>query len=254
MKIGIDIGASLTKIVAIEGDEIIWKKCVETTENIDFDSLIPYDEISEIYITGGNPNTYPEKIKKIETRSFPEIEAMAKGVGVEDCLIVSMGTGTCIVDVKNGKSEHVGGTSMGGGTYRSLVGMMAGIDDFNEMEIEAKKGDLSKMDLSVKDIKGEGIGILNEDITASNLGKLKGKENLSKGDIILGVQNLIAESIFSTTFFASGQTGNKNVIFIGKMIEIQSIKEKIELLCSRFGLKMVVPKNPAFVTAMGTLK
>lgn len=251
MKIGIDIGASLTKIVFLEKDKII-KKIITESKNQKLDNYISNKKINQIYITGGNKKLYPEKIRGIKIIKKDEIQSITKGINEKNCIICSIGTGTCLVDV-SGKGKHIGGTAIGGGTYRGLLKLLTDNDDIDYLNKISNKGNLKKIDLSIKDIIGSKIGILDSELTASNLGKIKNK-NIKQEDLIKAIQNLIIESIFSTIYFASKYKKKKKIVFVGKMMEIKFIRQRIKYLCKKFKLDPIIPPLPAYTTALGATK
>lgn len=258
LKAGIDLGGSLTKIMIVKNNKIFKKFCFESNNNNKLDNFFLNLNINQFCITGGNKSYYPKKINSTTVVKKDEIQSITNGVlnvlKLNNFMICSIGTGTCLVDVNFKKGKHIGGTAIGGGTYKSLIYLLTNIKDFKKMDDLARKGNLSLVDFSVKDIVGSGIGILNSDITASNFGKVNFNSNIKKEDLILGVQNLIAESIFSTIFFASKYSNKKEIVFIGKMLDIPYIKKKLKKLCKDFKLNPYFPKNPAYITVLGAIK
>jgi len=251
MIVGIDIGATNTKIVFVEDNKIIDKMIFKTSKKTNFEDILKNKNINQIKITGGNKKDYPSHLFGIEVEHVDEISAMAKGalfnLEFKNALIISLGTGTCMIH----DSKHIGGTSIGGGAYFGLSKLLTSIIDYDEMEKESEKGDLRKIDLSINDIIGENIGVLDKDITASNFGNVNISSELTKGDLILGIQNLIAESIFSTILFAAKSCNEKKIVLIGKLIDVAHIKEKIKDYSKKFNLEVFIPKDSAFRAAFG---
>jgi len=77
-----------------------------------------------------------------------------------------------------------GGTAVGGGTLLGLSKLLMKTEDVKKIGQLAEKGNLSKIDLSIGDIVGKGIGLLPSNVTACNFGKIK---NARKQDIALGL-------------------------------------------------------------------
>ena len=86
--------------------------------------------------------------------------------------MVSLGTGTAIVSVNKTEIRHVSGTGVGGGTLLGLAKHMLGVSGLDTLEAMADRGDLHRVDLSVRDIAGGPIGDLPPGTTAANFGKI----------------------------------------------------------------------------------
>src|SRR5208337_4967164 len=80
--------------------------------------------------------------------------------GKERALVVSLGTGTAMVSVNTAEIRHVSGTGVGGGTLLGLAKHMLGVSGLDTLEAMAGRGDLHRVDLSVRDIAGGPIGDL----------------------------------------------------------------------------------------------
>jgi type II pantothenate kinase len=134
--IGIDLGGSSTKAVALDRGVIVGYTVVPTTEPLAsaigaMGTLLmelgkQIGDIEILAVCGGKSIDLPGSILGSRVRKVDEIKAIGLG-GIflsskSQALVVSMGTGTAIVAArKNGTEiEHVGGTGVGGG---SLIGL-----------------------------------------------------------------------------------------------------------------------------------
>ena len=239
MTIGIDWGASTTDVVFVE-DNVIVKTHSYETKDIDINGLLMLD--GEIRITGS-------KSKQLGVDYVDEIKAIGLGgkylSGMDKCLVVSLGTGCCIVNVDE-KIKHVGGTGVCGGTLLGLSKQLCGTDDLGEIERLASLGNLENVDLTVKDIIGEGIGKIPAEKTASNFGKLN---NNSKEDNALGLVNMIAQSCAMLAIFAAD--GYKDIILTGKLTKVKKLVEIMDSIAKIYGKKFIVPDNAGVATAVG---
>ena len=130
----------------------------------------------------------------IKVNEFSAIGIGGTSLAKKDrALVVSLGTGTAIVSVNGAKIDHVSGTGLGGGTLRGLSKHMLGVSTFETLEKLAERGDLSRVDLTVRDIAGGAIGELPPGTTASNFGKISA--DATAEDKALAIMNMIVEVI-----------------------------------------------------------
>jgi type II pantothenate kinase len=256
MILGIDFGASSTKAVLL--DKGIVKKAVSQRPLVTRKSLESFlkaksfssHPITAVAVTGGKSHGFKEKILGLKPKHVNEINAIGFGAAFlsnqKNCLAVSLGTGTCIVSFSKGKCSHVIGSGLGGGTILGLSKLLLKEANPKKLAALALKGNLSKTDLSVKDIVGKGIGKLPGNATASNLAKPSG----SKADKAAAIQNLVAESIAVLLALASKQ-GQKKAVFAGRTLEFPFVKKRLKAAEKMFKADFSFPKSPGFATALG---
>lgn len=261
--IGIDIGGSTTKIIGIGENKIIAPMLVKATDPvaslfgafgkfIDANSL-QLGDIDRIMITGVGSSYINKPIYGIPTGKVEEF--LANGLGglylskLDQALIVSMGTGTAFVRACGNSIEHLGGLGMGGGTIMGLASRMLNIRDINLIMKIAEEGSLAHVDLLVGDITKDTLPGLPPHTTASNFGKIS--DLASKGDIALGIINLVIQNIGMTAIFATRNTDAKHVVLIGNLTSIPQCREIFNGLHSLFGTDFIIPDNAEFATALG---
>lgn len=119
--IGIDAGSSNIKIVAMDEkgnitNKLILAKCKieKAFEKFKQINNIKKEEISKIVITGVGQAGVIENLQGYPTSKVDEFTAIGKGAtylaGMEEALIISIGTGTAFVRANNGNYQHIGGT------------------------------------------------------------------------------------------------------------------------------------------------
>jgi len=165
-----------------------------------------------------------------------------------------MGTGTALVYARNKSdgvhTEYLGGTGVGGGTLIGLSRKMLGVDTIEHIEQLCEGGDLDNIDLRIKDIsKNQAYKGVNEDLTASNFGKLSDIAN--KHDIALGIANMVSETIAMISIFAARSYGIKNIILIGNLTSIKAIRKTFEGLKQNFDVNFIIPEMAQFGTVIG---
>ena len=270
--IGIDVGGSTTKIVGFrEGDsgrELITPFLVRATDPITsiygafgrFTSQnnLSLNEIDKVMVTGVGATHMQQPIYNLKCQSVPEFSAVGLGglylSGLDEAIIVSMGTGTAIVHAKKSgkktKIDYLGGTGVGGGTLLGLVRKMTGVETIEHIEELCKDGDLNNIDLRVKDIsKNAKYTGVNEDLTAANFGKVS--DMATPADLALGITNMVAETIGMLAIFAARSYGLKEIVLIGNLTTIDPIVEAFNGLSESFGVSFLIPENAQFGTVIG---
>lgn len=270
--IGIDVGGSTTKIVGFkkegaEAAKLISPFLVRATDPITsiygafgrFTSQngLSLDEIDKVMVTGVGATHMQNPIYNLRCQAVPEFSAVGLGglylSGLDEAIIVSMGTGTALVYAKkegdNTRVEYLGGTGVGGGTLLGLTRKMTGVETIEHIEEICKEGNLDNIDLRVKDISKDAkyTGV-NEDLTAANFGKVS--DMATSADIALGVANMVAETVAMISVFAARGRDVKDVVIIGNLTNIEVVRRVFEGLTS-FGINFIIPENSSFGTVIG---
>lgn len=263
MIIGIDIGSTTTKAVAVQNGEII--KTIKTKAfdavtsatgalgKLIIESNLKISSVRKIIITGAGAVSINDEIFGIQTHKIDEISAIGLG-GMflskkENVIISNIGTGTSIIEATREKITHLGGTGIGGGTIIGLSKELIHSTTFENILRLADLGDLSKVDLLIEDISDSGISFLNSKSTASNFGKMLDTAN--KEDIALGVINLVYQVIGVISVFAARSRNADSVLITGngsKNIIGRKILEEISQL---YNVGFEFPPDAEFATAIG---
>ncbi len=270
--IGIDVGGSTTKIVGFKkgsggSRELISPFLVRATDPITsiygafgrFTSQndLSLEDIDKVMVTGVGATHMQQPIYNLSCQTVPEFSAVGLGglylSGLDEAIIVSMGTGTALVHAKKEgnktKIDYLGGTGVGGGTLLGLVRKMTGIETVEHIEEICREGDLDNIDLRVKDIsKNAKYTGVNEDLTAANFGKVS--DLATNADIALGVANMVAETVAMMSVFAAKGHNIKDVVIIGNLTNIEAVRNVFNNLTS-FGINFIIPENSSFGTVIG---
>ncbi len=270
--IGIDVGGSTTKIVGFKKCEngsvrLITPFLVRATDPITsiygafgrFTSQngLSLDEIDKVMVTGVGATHMQQPIYNLKCQTVPEFSAVGLGglylSGLDEAIIVSMGTGTALVHAKKVGNDtsinYLGGTGVGGGTLLGLMRKLTGVETVEHIEELCKEGNLDNVDLRVKDISKDAkyTGV-NEDLTASNFGKVS--DMATNADIALGVANMVAETVAMISVFAAKGHNIKDVVIIGNLTNIEAVRNVFNNLTS-FGINFIIPENSSFGTVIG---
>jgi len=255
MKLGIDFGSSFTDAVVMEKDKIKKLMSFNKKDKLDYVlfKLIP-QKFEEIIVTGSGSLKLGDKVKDTKIKKVDEIKAIGLG-GLftskkKEALVVSIGSGTAMVSCKE-EIKHIGGTPIGGGTVAGLGKLIMNVEELGEIEKLAKKGNLDNVDLTLKEIYPDGIGLLPSTATASHFGNLK---EFSNNDVALGLINMAAQSIGTLAVFGAKSFGHDEIILTGRLTKSKIFKEIIEKrIASLCKIKVSIPKNAEYATAIGAV-
>jgi len=211
-----------------------------------------------IGITGGRYRALPSEIDGYKVRKIDEILALGLGgltlSGLERGLVVSAGTGVAIVAAEGGKAEHVTGSAVGGGTLLGLSRIILGTDDVDEIDRLALAGDAAAVDIMLSEAVGGEVGRLPAKANAVNLGKLDRENDFSRENLAAGLVRLVAQVIAVIAINASDAAGMKDIILVGHLMDLESIRDETDLVGEFYNRNFVIPENPGFGTVMGVLE
>lgn len=272
--LGIDVGGSTTKIVGFHldskrreliGDPLFVRATDPITSvygafgHFTAENEISLSEIDRIMMTGVGSSYVSKPIYELPCLPVSEFHSIGLGglylSGLDDAIIVSMGTGSAIVRAKktDGETEitYLGGTGVGGGTLTGLTRKLIGVDTIEHIEQLCKDGDLSNIDLCIKDMYKDRPHDIHADLTAANFGKVS--DMATNADIALGVANMVGETIAMMAVFAARGFGIKKVVLTGNLSTLEPIRNVFYGLNEKgvFGVDFIIPKNSQFATVIG---
>ncbi len=269
--IGIDIGGSTTKIVGLRTEngksQLIEPIFVRATDAITsvygafgkftMENGIGLGEIDRVLMTGVGSSFINKPLYSLECEKVSEFRCVGNGglylSGLDEAIVVSMGTGTAIMYAKRDGdktvTEYLGGTGVGGGTLIGLSRKMVGVDTIEHFEQLCSGGDLSNIDLRIKDMSSDHTFQINDEITASNFGKLS--DLATPSDVALGIANMVGETIAMLAVFAARNYNIKNVVLTGNLTAIKAVTDVFEGLEPIFGVKFIIPEQSQFATVIG---
>ena len=262
--IGIDVGISTTKIVGIdEKGMVISPIRIKATDPITslygafgkylHDNKIKLDEVEQVMLTGVGAAYIDEHIYGLPTSKSEEFIADGLGAKYESKLdrmiVVSMGTGTSLVKCDGENIKHIGGIGIGGGTLAGLSRIMLKTDDIKQITNLAKDGDVSKINLLIKDISAKPLPGLPMSSVASLFSNAK--TNASREDIAKGLIWMVLQCIGSATILSSLESGIKDFVLIGNLSLLPLCREVYPAMEKVYGVRFHVPKYSEFCTAIG---
>lgn len=263
--IGIDVGGSTTKIVGIDDHQAI-KSPMSITGSDPISSLfgafgkythdnnIELDSIKHVMLTGVGASGVSTPIYGLPTTQVDEFQADGLGArfdsGLGKLVVVSMGTGTTLVRVDGDTINHIGGISMGGGTLQGMSHLLLKTSHIDEVVELASKGDISRINLQIKDISKCDIEGLPMYATASLFGKVV-NSNATPCDIAKGIICMVLETIGSCAVLSQVGEGIKDFVLIGNLTRLPECQLIFPMMESLYGVRFHIPAHACHCTALG---
>ena len=263
MILGYDNGASAVKIVALDGEEVKATKCIIGSDKTAGELILEFlgelgmheADIEQLALTGVGAEKcridgFDGKIVFI-----PEIEATGEGgswlSGLDDAIVVSIGTGTTLVLSRDGEYTHIGGSGVGSGTLRGISKKMFGTTDLRELFRVAEQGNRLTVDITIGDL-FSGTDTLPLDLTASNLAKAS--DDASTEDWAMAIVNTIMEVAGSHAALACNGYSARNVVITGGISQTAIAKKVYDGFTKLYKLNYVIPKYSGCATAIGAAR
>ena len=264
--IGIDVGGSTTKIVGFtESGGLIEPMLVRATDPVTSiygafgkftaQNGIALTQVSRIMATGVGSSYLTQPMYGLDCRSVSEFTSVGLGglylSGLDHAIVVSMGTGTALINARSGKEmEYLGGTGIGGGTLMGLSKTMLGLDNIDSIVELASRGNLANVDLRITDItRKDSMISMPGEMTASNFGKVS--DLATKEDLALGLINMVFESIGMLAVFASRAFGTKDIVLTGNLTNVPQSAHIFRVLSEMFNVRFLIPEHAQYATVIG---
>ena len=263
ISIGIDVGISTTKIVGIREGKVIKPLRIKATDPVTslygafgkylYDNRIDLSEVERVMLTGVGAHYIDKPVYDLPTAKADEFLADGLGAQFESKLqrmiVVSMGTGTSLVLCDGNEVRHIGGIGIGGGTLSGLSRLLLQTDNINEIIALANKGDISRINLQIKDISTSPLPGLPMDATASLFANAQA--NVSREDIALGLIGLVLQSIGSATILSSLNSDIRDFVLIGNLSLLPQCELLFPVMEKIYDVRFIIPKNSEYCTAIG---
>jgi type II pantothenate kinase len=271
--IGIDVGGSTTKIVGFKSEggkrTLIAPQLIKANDPLTSiygafgkftdENRLSLADIDRVMVTGVGSAYIQKGLYSLPCVKVPEFRAIGLGglylSGLEEALCVSMGTGTALVHARAGaEMKYLGGTGVGGGTLVGLSKLLTGAESVEHIVELAANGNLSNIDLCIKDITLEdNLDELSRDLTAANFGNVS--DLVEKSDISAGLLNMVLETVGMISAFGARSAGVKNIVLTGNLTSLELSKTKFcqfNKMYEKEGLRFIIPELSAYATVIGT--
>lgn len=263
--LGIDIGGSTTKVVGLgEDGGVVSMLRVRAEDQVTslYGALGNYltsngltlEDVRRVVLTGVGASFVEGDIFGLPTCKVDEFSASGTGAlalsGQDGAVVVTMGTGTAFLYAeRDGAVRHLCGSGIGGGTLGGLCRKLVGMERFGQIKRLAEQGDLSQVDLTIRDITRNPAPTLDPTLTAANFGNLA--EDASPADLAAGAVNLVLQAIGTMTVLACGCCGTRTVVLTGSMTTLSQVEANFSNFEKLYGIRYIIPENATFATAIG---
>ena len=209
--------------------------------------------------------TVPEFFPGCEVVAIPMADG---GEGTVDCFIQALGAKSVRVEVSDPCGKRMNaeyavygegsdsfvfmtlGTGVGGGTLLGLSKRLLGMDNITHIEQLAAEGNLGHVDLKINDItKHVIVPVFSDTMTASNFGNVS--DIATRGDIALGLCNMVFETIGMISIFAARNYGIRDIVLTGNLSSVAQAEEVFSTLNRMFDMRFTIPQNSRFGTVIG---
>lgn len=264
--VGIDIGGSTTKIAGFREDSMLIPVQISADSAVAslfgafgkflYDNDLQLTDIGQVNLTGVGSSEIRQDIYGVPTFRVDEFSANGVGGGYfagnkTEFMVVSMGTGTSFVEVRNNVPRHLGGIGIGGGTITGLSKLMLNTNDVGKIQELASGGKVGNIDLRIGDISKNPLPGLDLEITASNFGKASSRANCE--DKAAGIVHMVIETICQTAVLISNGTDIKDFVLIGNLINFPECWNVCEMIRTMYpNVNFIIPEDGEYGTAIGT--
>jgi type II pantothenate kinase len=275
--VGIDVGATLAKLAVLEPGGRLDFGFLPASALGAVAKRIRALGAASIGLTGCGAARLEAQLDETPAR-FIEFEAWGTGSRVllerqdvdtdEPYLLVSVGTGTSVLQVEQGSATRLGGSALGGGTVLGLGVALTGCESYEELCGLAERGQRSNVDLMVSDIYPPGEIALPGDLTAASFGNLArwlSPENeggapasgdpSQREDLAASVMGLVGENVALICCGLAERAGVGRVVYGGATLKQNPALVAVLLgITAGMGRQPVLLSDGGFAGAVGALE
>ena len=261
MKVGIDAGGTLIKIVqeSQQGRSYETKLTTNISEVIAWLNANTFESIS---LTGGNAGVIENL--NVDATIFVEFDASSKGLGmllkeqghhIDEYIFANVGTGTSLHYFDGKQQRRVGGVGTGGGMIQGLGYLLSQITDYEALTNLAQSGDRDTIDLKVKHIYKDTEPPIPGELTANFGNVLHNLDvDFSPTNKLASVVGVVGEVITTMAITVARENKTENVVYIGSSFNNNPLlREVIEDYTVLRGFKPYYIENGAFSGALGAI-
>lgn len=252
--LGVDIGASTTKLALVKGSRCVKALRVPDGQSLE-EALADFGlaGVKRAAVTGVGASFIKGDLQGIPTARVDEFLALARGASRlaknGNCLVVSVGTGTSFTRVTPIRAWHVGGTGIGGAMLKGLAERMCGVSDMVAFQELAARGDLHAIDLQLQDVCEGTLSNLQPNSTVANMAKAG--DDCREADLAAGLCNMIFQSIGVMAAFAVQKHFTRTIVMVGTITDWPIAERSLNDVAELHKVRFLTPDNAPFATAIG---
>src|SRR6266508_2462346 len=230
MRSAIDFGISNIDAVAlVDGKLRYWTRPAlgaptpELVRDVLAQGGVSLADMRQLAVTGGRHQDLPDRLGGCEVVGVGEVPAIGRGgqelnrlIGGDalvPTLVVSAGSGTAVISARGDQYAHVTGTVVGG-----------------------------------------PIGRLPASATAVNFGRLARQDvPVGRADLAAALVTLVGQVIAVTAINAARAQQLERVVVIGHLTDMPTVRNVLELVGDYYGMRLTLPANAGYGTALGAL-
>ena len=262
--IGIDVGGSTTKIVGLNEGEIISPMFITATDPVSslfgafgkyiYSNNISLSDIEHVMITGVGSAYVEGNIYGLPTTKADEFQSDGLGAHfgskLDKLIVVSMGTGTTLIQVEGDNIRYLGGLGMGGGTLMGLSSLLLKTTNIDTIQELAERGNVKNVNLQIEDICKNDLEGLPLYATASLFGKVANSHACDE-DIAIGIYYLVIQTIGCAAVLSALNSGIKDIVPIGNLAQIPQCRTIFKMIEDLYKVRFHIPEHAEFRTAIG---
>jgi len=238
---GIDAGATLWKLARMEEDRLELESLPAGALAQVQERIAAWSPV-RIHLTGGGAARIASSLSGAPVQLVSEFEAWGRGAALlatragwtlpRRYLLVSVGTGTSVLEVEETVATRISGLTLGGGTLLGLARLLFDVDSFAEVAALAERGDRGRVDLRVGDVYPEGGIALDPRLTASCFAKAASRDPADLAQALVG---LLGENIGLSSAALARARGIDTLVFGGSAVSASPLLGEILRLAAQVG-------------------
>ena len=245
----LDAGGTLIKGL---NSDIGYKKYVNELDDIIIDK-----STTKVIATGARANRLKKKLSnKYDVEIVNEIQSIGSGGSYlskkKNCYVVSVGSGSPIIDVIDSIATHLVGTGMGAGTIYGLSSIYARIDSVESINVLAETGTGEKLNLIIDDIYHQS-NFLNYPSSTTVGNFAKQTPYASRSDFICSTMKMVAETLSTMVTACMLNSIKKDVVIVGGGTLYPKFNQYIIETLNFYDLKGIVPEEALYAGCYGAL-
>ena len=244
-----DAGGTLTKVL---NSDLSFKEYFNN-----FDDLAINESTKKVIATGARANRLKKKLSnRYDVEIINEIQSIGTGGSYltkkKNCYVVSVGSGSPIIDISDSIATHLVGTGMGAGTIFGLSSIYARTDRVESINVLAETGTGERLNLVIGDIYDQS-NFLNypSGTTVGNFAKQS--PSVSRSDFICSTMKMVAETLSSMVTACMLNNIKKDVVIVGGGTLYPKFNEYIIETLNFYDLNGIVPEDALYAGCYGAL-